>query len=139
MHPSHQQHTTQSEMASQLAEHAKEKHQSSVDLVSPTDIRDNNVQALDANTTMDPEHRSLSKEKAEKKATPPSFFSRVFGQACSWFTSGRANEEDGNAKSPGDNDEATGNLFQVPTDFKMGRHEYYSQSRPEDAEAASEY
>jgi hypothetical protein len=127
-------------MASQLAEHAKKKRQPSVELVSPTDIRDSNVQASDADTTMDPEHKSLAKEKTEKKAekeaTPTSFFGRILGLAYSWLTSGRVDQGDDSTKSPNDN-EATGDFFQVLADFKRGRHEYYSPSRPEDAEAAS--
>jgi hypothetical protein len=126
-------------MASQLAENAEEKYQPSVDLVSPADIRDNNMRASDADTAMDPEHESLANEEAEKKTAPASFFGRVLGQAYSWLMSGRTNQEDDRAKSSDNNDEATGDFFQVPADFKLDRHECRSQNRFEDAEAASEY
>jgi hypothetical protein len=139
MHPSHQQHAEQLEMASQLAGNVEEKYQPSAELVSPTDIRDSNVGPPDADTTKDPEHKSLAKEKVEKKATATSLFGRIIGHAYSWLTSNFADEENDNTKSPDDSDEATPNLFQAPPFLKLGRHERRPQNRFEDAEAASEY
>jgi hypothetical protein len=126
-------------MASQLAENAEEKYQPSVELVSPADIRDNNMRASDADTAMDPEHESLAKDKAEKKTAPASFFGRVLGQAYSWLMPGRTDQENDNTKSSNDNDETTPDFLQVPAGFTTGRYECRSHNRFEDAEAASEY